>query len=54
VPKETSAWGTSTVTITGNNAKMEVPVAELSLSRVLEANASEIPERVEIPHQLEV
>jgi hypothetical protein len=48
-PMETFAWGASAAVMTRNDAK-----AEVSVTRVLEANDVEIPERVQIPHQSEV
>jgi hypothetical protein len=52
--KETSAWGASAAGMTGNDAKAEVHAVEVSVMSVLEADAAEIPEGVEIPHQPEV
>jgi hypothetical protein len=46
--------GVPTATTTGNDAEVEAPVAEVSVMKVLESNAAEIPESVEIPHQSEV
>jgi hypothetical protein len=46
--------GGSATMITRNNAEAEAPAAEVSMMKVLEPNAAEIPETVEIPHQTEV
>jgi hypothetical protein len=40
--------------MTGNDVEAEVSMAEVYLTKVLEANATENPEGVEIPHQSEV
>jgi hypothetical protein len=41
-PKEISAQGASADGMTGNDAEAEVPAAEASVTKVLEANAAEI------------
>jgi hypothetical protein len=46
--------GASAAATTGNDAEAEAPAAEVSVSEVVEANAAEVPERAEIPHQSEV
>jgi hypothetical protein len=40
--------------MTRNDAEAVVPAVEVSVTRVLEANAAEIPEGFEIPHQSKV
>jgi hypothetical protein len=50
-PKAISAQGASAAGTTGNDAEVEVPAAEASVTRVFKANATEIPEGVKIPHQ---
>jgi hypothetical protein len=52
--KETSVWGASAAGTTGNDAEAEMHAIEVSVMSVLEADAAEIPEGVEIPHQPEV
>jgi hypothetical protein len=42
--------GASATGMTGNVAKVEVHAAEVSMTKALEADAVEIPQRVEIPH----
>jgi hypothetical protein len=46
--------GASATGTTRNDAKAEVHAAEQPVMRVPEADAAEIPGRVEIPHQPEV
>jgi hypothetical protein len=53
-PKETFARGASAARMTGNGAEVEVHAAEVLVTRAPETDVTKIPERVEIPRQLEV